>query len=404
MAAENYLAEDPREIGLDREKVEALLDRAGQEVRDGLLPSAQVAIARHGRIAAMQTWGSAVQGRIEAPATNATLYPVFSCTKAIIAAAAWILIGERMLDPAERVAEIIDEFRINGKQAVTVEQLLMHTCGFPGAPMPPMEWPDRRKRLDRFASWRLEWPPGSRFVYHPTASFWVLAEILERRSGGDFRAFIRNRIAAPAGLEDLNVGLDRSKHSRVADLVLVGGQPAAAELKRIGLSDVSQSADAAEHALLGINQPAIREVGIPGGGGLMTAGELALFYQSLLGHLDGSRDIGIWQREKLEDALRVRCGELTDPMLGIRVNRALGVVLAGDDGRGIYRGFGAGNSAAAFGHGGAGGQIGWADPASGLSFAYCTNGMDRNFIRHGLRGVALSTLAADCVSQARNLN
>ncbi len=403
MVAESFLAEDPRELGLDPEKVEALLERAGQEVRDGLLPSAQVAIARHGRIAAMRTWGSAVQGGIERPATNATLYPVFSCTKAIVAAATWILIGERKLDPAERVAEIIDEFRVNGKHAVTVEQLLLHTCGFPSAPLPPLEWPDRRKRLDRLASWRLEWPPGSRFVYHPTASFWVIAEILERRCGGDFRAFIRNRIAEPAGLEDLNVGLDRSKHSRVADLVLVGEPPGAEELKRMGLPDVSQRA-AAEQALLGINQPALREVGIPGGGGLMTAGDLALFYQSLLGHLDGSRDLGIWRRDTLEELLRVRSGELADPILGVRVNRALGVVVAGDDGRGIYRGFGVGNSAAAFGHGGAGGQIGWADPASGISFAYCTNGMDRNSIRHGRRGVALSSLAADCVSRARNLN
>ncbi|HTW89446.1 MAG TPA: serine hydrolase domain-containing protein [Candidatus Binataceae bacterium] len=404
MSTENSPAEDPRELGLDREKVEALLERAGQEVREGLLSSAQVAIARHGRIAAMRTWGSAVQGGVEAPATNATLYPVFSCTKAIVAAAAWILIGERRLDPAERVAEIIEEFRINGKQAVTVEQLLMHTCGFPNAPMPPLEWPNRRKRLDRFASWRLEWPPGSRFVYHPTASFWVLAEIIERRSGSDFRAFIHDRIAVPAGLEDLTIGLDRSKHSRVADLVLVHEPPAAPELKRIGLPDSNQSAADAERALLGINQPAVREIGIPGGGGLMTAGALALFYQSLLGHLDGSRDLGIWRRDTLEAVLRPCSGELIEPMLGIRVNRALGVVLAGDDGRGTYRGFGAGNSAAAFGHGGAGGQIGWADPASGLSFAYCTNGMDRNFIRHGLRGVALSTLAADCVSQTGKFN
>lgn len=402
MTTENFFAEDPRELGVDPEKIETLLERASQEVREGLLPSAQVAIARHGRIAAMRTWGSAIQGGREQPATDATLYPVFSCTKAIVAAAVWILIGERILDPVERVAEIIDEFRINGKHAVTVEQLLLHTCGFPRAPMPPLEWPDRRKRLDRLASWRLEWPPGSRFVYHPTSSFWVIAEILERRSGGDFRAFVRDRIAAPLGLEDLNIGLARSKHSRVADLVLVGEPPGAEELKRMGLPDVSQSA-APEQALLGINQPELREIGIPGGGGLMTAGDLALFYQSLLGHLDGSRDLGIWRRDTLEEVLRVRSNALADPMLRIRVNRALGVVVAGDDGYGIYRGFGAGNSATAFGHGGAGGQVAWADPASGISFAYCTNGIDRNFIRHGRRGVALSSLAADCLSQVRNL-
>jgi CubicO group peptidase (beta-lactamase class C family) len=403
MAAQDFLTPDPRELGLDPARVEALLERAGEEVRAGLLPSAQVAIARHGRIAAMRTWGRAVQGGNDRPATNATLYPVFSCTKAIVASAAWILIGEQRLDPAERVAEIVDEFGINGKQAVTVEHLLMHTCGFPGAPMPPQEWPDRRKRLERLASWRLEWPPGSRFVYHPTASFWVIAEILERRAGTDFRVFIRDRIATPLGLEDLNVGLAQAKHSRVADLVLAGEPPDAEELMRMGLPDIGQGA-VPEHGLLGINQPAIREVGIPGGGGLMTAGDLALFYQSLLGHLDGSRDLGIWRRDTLAEALRVRSGDLADPMLGVRVNRGLGVVVAGDDGRGVYRGFGVGNSAAAFGHGGAGGQIGWADPVSGISFAYCTNGIDRNFIRHGRRGVALSSLAADCASRARDFN
>jgi CubicO group peptidase (beta-lactamase class C family) len=399
MAAEDFSAKDCHQLGLDPERIEALLERASLEVRDGLLPSAQVAIARRGKIAVMRTWGSAVQDGVERPATNATLYPVFSCTKAIVAAATWILIGERKLDPAERVAEIIEEFGDHGKQAVTVEQLLLHTCGFPGAPMPPLEWPDPRKRLARLSSWRLEWPPGSRFVYHPTASFWVIAEILERRCGGDFRAFIRERVATPAGLDDLNVGLERAKHSRVADLMLVGEPPPAEELKRMGLPEVSQSA-VAEQALLGINQPAVREVGVPGGGGLTTAGDLALFYQSLLGHLDGSRDLGIWRRDTLKKVLRVRSGELVDPMLGMRVNRALGVVVAGDDGRGIYRGFGAGCSAIAFGHGGGGGQIGWADPVSGISFAYCTNGMDRNFIRHGRRGVALSSLAADCASRS----
>jgi CubicO group peptidase (beta-lactamase class C family) len=49
-----------------------------------------------------------------------------------------------------------------------------------------------------------------------------------------------------------------------------------------------------------------------------------------------------------------------------------------------------------FGHNGAGGQIAWADPATGLSFAYVTNGLDRDPLRQGRRGTAVSSLAAVC--------
>jgi CubicO group peptidase (beta-lactamase class C family) len=395
MPADVFMVPDPRESGLDPQRVAVLMERAGREVSDGLLPSAQAAIACRGKLVAMRTWGRAVQGGREQAATNLTLYPVFSCTKAIVAAATWILIDEAKLDPQTRVSEIVGEFDTNGKGAVTVEQLLLHTCGFPGAPMPALEWCDRKKRLARFASWRLDWPPGSRFVYHPTASFWVLAEIIERLGGSDFRDFIRNRIAKPLRLHDLNLGLEPARHGRVADLVLAGEPPSGDELRQAGLPETAQSSGA-EDALLGINDPAIREVGIPGGGGMMTAGDLAMFYQALLGHLDGSHDLGVWNRRTLFDVLRVRSGELADPILGVRVNRALGVVIAGDDGRAALRGFGSANSALSFGHGGAGGQIGWADPRSGISFAYCTNGIDRNFIRQWRRGFELSSLAAAC--------
>jgi CubicO group peptidase (beta-lactamase class C family) len=96
--------------------------------------------------------------------------------------------------------------------------------------------------------------------------------------------------------------------------------------------------------------------------------------------------------------LRVRSGEYKDPIFGVKCNRALGVVVAGGDGMANYRGFGKTNSALAFGHGGAGGQIGWADPATGISLGYTTNGFDRNDVRIGRRGVAISSLAAVCAA------
>lgn len=90
----------------------------------------------------------------------------------------------------------------------------------------------------------------------------------------------------------------------------------------------------------------------------------------------------------------MRSGDRTDPVYGVAANRGLGSVIAGDASR-TLRGFGHGSSPGAMGHNGAGGQIAWVDPASGLSFVYLTSGHDRNPIREARRTVALASLAAD---------
>jgi CubicO group peptidase (beta-lactamase class C family) len=79
-----------------------------------------------------------------------------------------------------------------------------------------------------------------------------------------------------------------------------------------------------------------------------------------------------------------------------RWNRAVGIVIAGADGKANLRGFGRMNSAEGFGHPGFGGQIGWADPATEISFGYLTNGYDRNDLREGRRSVAVCSLAGAC--------
>jgi CubicO group peptidase (beta-lactamase class C family) len=315
---------------------------------------------------------------------------IFSATKAITSAAAWLLVQERRLDEDERVADIVPEFATNGKDVVTVGQLFTHTAGFPHAPFRPLDWVDRSRRLARFAQWRLTWTPGSRFEYHPTSSMWVIAEIIERRSGRPFVDFVRERVIEPLGLPSFYVGLPADENARVVPCEYVGEALTAEDYLRLGLPQPPET-EVTEDAILNFNRPEVRAVGVPGGGGITSAGDLALFYQALLhGGLAGGP---LWSQAMLRSARRIRTGDLVDPLYGKRVNRGLGIIIAGDEDR-HYRGFGHTNSPEAFGHNGAGGQIAWVDPASGLSFVYLTSGHDRNPVRTARRGVALSSLAA----------
>jgi CubicO group peptidase (beta-lactamase class C family) len=392
MPAADFFAESPQSLGIDPQKLEALFQRAEKEVRDGLLPSVQIAVARYGKIAGMRTFGRVTHGGCEVAATNNTLYVVFSSTKAITSAAAWLLIQEGRLSTNERVADIIPEFGTHGKDVITVEQLFTHTAGFPYAPFVPTEWLDRSKRLDRFQRWRLNWEPGTRFEYHPTSSMWVVAEIIERRSGMTYREFVRTRIAQPLGLSDMHVGLPLALHGRLADIAHVGSKPTPEELQAIGFPVIPEG-EVTEDALQAFNQAPFREVGVPGGGGVMTAGDLALFYQALLAEGRAHDGTQVWQAQTIHMARQIRSGDLTDPIFRKRANRALGLIVAGDADR-TYRGFGHTGSPLMFGHNGAGGQLAWGDPETGISLGYCTNGMDRHPVRQARRGVAISSLAA----------
>lgn len=379
-----FVASDPEEVGILPARLNDLLLRVRKEVDEGLLPSAQVAIARRGKLAAFATFGDA---------TNDSLYCVFSSTKAITSAAGWLLIQDGKLKMDELVKDIIPEFGTNGKDVITVEQLYTHTAGFPSAPFRPTDWSDKAMRSKRYRQWRLNWEPGSRFEYHPTSSMWVIAEIIERRSGQGFTDFVRSRIADPLSLPAMYVGLPEDQHHRAKNIVHVGEPMTDEEYDKLGTKRPPVG-EVNEVTLTSFNTSDVRKVGVPGGGGFMSAAELALFYQGLLHGrcVDGEE---VWSREILDFGTRVITGDLTDPMTGKAINRALGVVVAGDDSRN-FRGFGHTNSPLAFGHGGAGGQIAWADPKTGISLGYCTNGHDRHPMHVGRRGISISNRAAVC--------
>ncbi|MCZ6887188.1 MAG: serine hydrolase [Gammaproteobacteria bacterium] len=381
MIDEKYLA-SPEEVGIDVDKLAELRARVRQEVDQGFLPAAQFAVAKDGHVVAFESFGAA---------SDDSLFCVFSATKAITSSAAWLLIQAGELDIQERVADIIEAFGTNGKEVVSVEQLFTHTAGFPSAPFRPLDWVDGARRLERFAQWRLNFEPGSMFTYHPTSGMWVIAEIIERRTGMTFQDFVRQRVAEPLGLTDMFVGLPRDQNNRCLDNVHVGERLTSADYAKLGLPEPPVT-EVTEEAIERFNLPEIRAVGVPGGGGFMGAAELALFYQGLLhGGAVGGEEV--WSHDTRMMGRKIRTEGLKDPLTGYSVSRGLGISIAGDELRN-FRGFGHTNSEHSFGHNGAGGQLAWADPATGISFAYCTNGHDRNVLRQGRRGVSISNRAA----------
>lgn len=369
-------------MGVDAAKLDALLARARREVDEGILPSCQLALALDNELVAFEAYGDA---------STTTRYAAFSCTKPMVAAAVWALAGDGAVDLAERVVEYVPAFGTNGKDVVTVEQVLLHTSGFPHAPLLPPPWETREGRLAAFAGWELAWAPGTAYEYHPTSAHWVLAEIVEAVSGADYRDFVHERVIAPAGLPGRVLGLPPGAQGGIAEVVVRGEPATAAELEAVlGVRELPDT-EVTDEALVYFNRPEVRALGVPGAGAVMTAGDLAVFYQALL-----HDPAGVWKPGILADATGNVRNRFGDPMFGMPANRTIGLVVAGDDGLAFLRGFGWTVSPRAFGHGGAGGQVAWADPGTGLSFAYLTNGIDANVLRRGKRGMELASLAGEC--------
>jgi CubicO group peptidase (beta-lactamase class C family) len=380
---------DPAEVGIDPAAIEALVARAHREVDEGLLPSCQLAMAKDGRIVLFETIGDAEPG---------SRYTIFSMTKGIVGGAVWLLVGEGKLAWQDRVSDHIPEFATNGKETITVEQVITHTGGFAQAPLPPLEGLTSEGRCARFARWRTVWEPGTRYEYHPTSAHWVLAELIERTSGTDYRSFIHDRIVSPLGMSTFGLG-----HATDAtapgpeggnELVAVGEIPTPEELEAVfGVAiDLAEfQGEVTTAALLAFNGSDVRAVGVPGGGGVCSAADIVTYYQGVL-HNPGR----LWDPDVLAQAT-VPFIELPDPLLGMPAHRSQGLVVAGDAPDAQKRGYGHGQGPRTFGHNGAGGQLAWADPDSGISFCYLTNGLDEHLIRQARRGIGINTRATACV-------
>jgi CubicO group peptidase (beta-lactamase class C family) len=336
-----------------REQIDRLIRLIETHVAQGRYPGCQIALARHGRLVLERSFGDARVGPDRRPAADDALWLLYSNTKVITATALWLLAEQGAFRFTDRVAAHVPDFARNGKQDVTVLQLITHQAGFPNAVVPPEAWEDHAKLRETVCGFALEWTPGSKVSYHPLAAHWALAVLIEALTGEDYRTFIRKAVIEPLGLgRDLYVGLPDSAFTRAADM----HEPSAD--------------DGAPLSIQAVNNPAARRAGSPGGGGYGTARGMAALYQMMLagGTLNGIR---LLSPRTLQYAIRNHTGDRVDEYMGMPMHRGLGPHLRGTTP--ASRGLGAFASPRAFGHGGVGSSYCWGDPESGVSFAYLTN-------------------------------
>jgi CubicO group peptidase (beta-lactamase class C family) len=363
----NRAKPDPRRIDL-------VLERVRLEVDNGVLPSAQVALSVDGNRYAFESFGAA---------SSTTRYVLQSAGRPVVAGVLWKLISDGLLDITRTVASYIPEFATNGKDSVTVEQVVTHVGGFPLAPLAYPQMLDRDERLAAFGKWRLTSPPGEQLQFHLTSAAWIIGELCERLTGKPIDRFLSEDLAGPLGLDSIEIGPSVQHQGNVAPFVRTDG---------------TDDAEVNPWGPWYLSRPEILAAGEPSHSLVATAADLADWYQALM-------TSPLWRRDVVEDALRVR---VTLPVTGERGgtrsvpgNVALFVLVAGDDG--LSRAFlPTACSPATFGHGGAPCQIGFADPETGLSFAFLTNGYPAcgyEQSRVGLnRIINIANLAADCFS------
>ncbi len=339
----------PAELGFAPGPLAQLEHLIEQHIAEGRYPGAQIALARHGKLALFKSFGDDRIEPARRAAGDATLWLLFSNTKVLTMAAIWSLIEDGKISLNDCAADYLPEFAARGKGEITLFQLATHQAGFPNATVSRETWADHARMRAEVCDFSLEWTPGTRVHYHGRSAHLVLAMVIEAVTGRDFRHVIHDRVIAPLGLAgELFVGVPESTQARCADI----HGPAGSEVP-------------------GENSAAFRSAGLPGSGGYGTARAMAAFYQMMVGS-GRLGEVRLFSPRLIALVTRDFTGERGDEgMAGIAMHRGLGPHLRGTGP--LIRGLGSLAHPATFGHGGVGTSYCWGDPESGVSFAYITN-------------------------------
>jgi len=338
---------------------------------------AALAITRNGE-PVVDLWGGVADARTGQAWTRDTATVIFSCTKGLVSILAARLVQEGRLDYDAPVAEYWPEFAHAGKGGALVRHVLAHRAGLsaPREDLTSADLVDWNAVTASLARQEPLWEPGSGYAYHSITHGWLVGEIVRRITGESVGEYFARTIAQPLGA-DVWIGLPETHASRVAHLTVGASLRALTEQQT---RDAMPGVDWNRRAMTlggalpaelvsddaGFNDPALRAAEIPGAGAIATARALANVWSSTITSTSGVR---VLDDATLESALAVQSdGEPVFPVPAPWPRWGMGFQLDSDARRYL--------SAGSFGHDGAGGQVAFADPGTGIGFAFLTNQME----------------------------
>ncbi len=326
----------------------------------------------HRGVKVVDLWGGVADVETGRPWVEDSIVLVFSSTKGATAICAHLLAQRGELDLDAPVAEYWPEFAAAGKQDIPVRWLLSHEVGLPvfDNPMTAEEWLSWEAPVKALAAQRPVWEPGTAHGYHAGTYGWLVGEVVRRISGKSVGTFFADEVAGPLGL-DFWIGLPESEESRVVPMIGIDLQDSdvdeqALTERRRTLLETARDPDSllnrpSTTTAPDMNSRAFHAAEIPAGNGITDARSLARMYASLIG--DGVDGVRLLNDETVARASTEQANG-RDEVMGIETRFGLGFSLDGTYG-----------GESAFGHGGAGGSLGFADPKAEIAFGYVMNKM-----------------------------
>ena len=358
--------------GMCDERFSAVRDIFAENFENFGEAGAAVAVTIDGR-PVIDLWGGVVDKDTKKSWQRDTIVNVYSTTKGMTAICAHRLVEQGLLDLNAPVAKYWPEFAQAGKADVPVHMLLTHRAGLPALSekMPEgaaFEWDTMTGALARQKPF---WEPGTHYGYHAITFGWLVGEVVRRISGKSLGAFFRDEVALPLGL-DFHIGVDPKHDARIATLYPAEPSPEIARKMEQIQEEVLAKMDPALVAAGGNipiqgthNSEAWRRAEIPAANGHSDARSLARVYGALAcgGELE---DVSVLSPESIARATTEQSAQ-PDAFFGSPIRIGLGFRLSCDGNMGPNPG--------SFGHRGAGGSLGFADPDRRIGFGYVMNQM-----------------------------
>ncbi|MEW1633051.1 serine hydrolase domain-containing protein [Streptomyces sp. NPDC093801] len=322
-------------------------------------PGAQLVVYRGGE-RVVDLWSEGVDAD--------SLLGVFSSTKGAAYLVAALLVQDGLLDLDRTVASYWPDFAAQDKGGITLRELLAHRAGVIGldAGFTAQELADDRAMAARLAGQRPFWQPGRFFGYHALVIGALVGEVVFRATGRTLHAWYEERVRAPYGL-GLWLGLPESEEPRFLSTQPMLPTPeqaaeieaAAASPYTLGGIAFNEHADGNGELYAFPNARAVRAAGQASAGGVGSARGLAGLYAAAAFGLDGRAPL--LKPDTAAEFARIH-SEGTDLVGGTAKAFGLGFQSYGAR----YPSLGAG----AFGHSGAAGSLGLADPRQGFAYGY----------------------------------